>query len=289
MEKYKPVPTLGGILGFVVYIVLATAMAGGLSFALAEASMAIKIMLLIPFGIFALLGLYVILSFFNIKYLVTDTALEITWGFFHKTIPWSSVQSIEKVVGLPKVWAVFAASWPGYSAGAFNITGLGVMTIIGTQVEDNLIVLRTSNGVYGVTPVHGQCFSEIIQRKSRMIAQVVDLDENEESLLQPVPSEDNVYLALAGLSLVCLLAFIAYLVAFFPGAMQAAMLQGLPGPPRELVLLGVIAAAVFLINLATAPKLYLNMAAGGYLLWGIGIFINLFFLSLSVYVVGLGM
>ena len=288
MEKYKPVPTLGGILGFVVYIVLATSMAGGLSFALAESSVAVKIMLLIPFGIFALLGLYVILSFFNIKYLVTDTGLEITWGFFHKTIPWTSVLSIEKVVGLPKIWGVFAASWPGYNAGAFNITGLGVMTIIGTQVEDNLIVLRTDNGVYGVTPVHGQCFLDFIQRKSRMIAQVIDLDENKESLLQPVPSEDNIYLALAGLNLVCLLGFIAYLMAFFPGAVQAAMLQGVPGPPRELVLLAVIAAAVFLINLGTAPKLYQNMAAGGYLLWGIGIFINLFFLSLSVYVIGLG-
>jgi len=289
MEKYKPVPTLGGIFGFGIYVILATSLAGGLSFALVESGLLVKTMLLLPFGIFALVGLYVVLSFFNIKYIVSDTAIEITWGFFHKTIPWSSIKSIDKVVGLPKVWGVFAARWPGYHAGAFNITGLGVMTIIGTQVEDNLIIFRTENGVYGVTPVHGQCFLEIVQRKSHLIAQCIDLDENKESLLQSVPSEDNIYLALAGLNVVCLLGFIAYLLAFFPGAVQAALVQGVPGPPRELVLLAVIATAVFLINLGTAPKLYQNMAAGGYLMWGIGIFINLFFLTLSIYVLGLGL
>jgi hypothetical protein len=288
MEKYKPIPTLGGILGFGIYVILTTLLAGGLTYALADAGMLVKIMLLLPFSIFALVGLYVVLSFFSIKYIVTDTALEITWGLYRKTVPWSSVKSIEKIIGLPKVWGVFAARWPGYNAGAFNITGLGVMTIIGTQVEDNLIIFRTESGVFGVTPVHGQYFLDVIQRKSHQIVQTIDLDENKESLLQAVPSEDNIYLALAGLNLISLLAFIAYLLAFFPGAVQVALIQGIPGPPRELILLAVIATAVLLVNIGTAPKLYQNMAAGGYLMWGIGIFINIFFLSLSIYVVGFG-
>jgi hypothetical protein len=288
MEQFKPIPTLGGIMGFGIYVIVTTGLVGGLTYALAESSNLIKAMLFIPFSLFALISLYVVLSFFKIKYVISDSALEISWGLTRKVIPWSSVKTIEKVIGMPKVWGVFGARWPGYHVGAFNITGLGVMTIIGTQLEDNLVVLRTEKGVFGITPVHGNCFMDVIQRKTNLIAQIINLDENKESLLQNVPSEDNVYLGLAGLNLICLLAFITYLAAFFPSAVQAAVAAGIPGPPRELVLLAVIAAAVFLINLGSASKLYQNAASAGYMMWGLGIFINLFFITISVFVLGFG-
>ena len=275
-------------MGFGIFIILTSALAWGLSYALAGSSALIKAMLFIPFGIFALIGLYVVLAFFNIKYVITDTALEITWGLFRKVIPWTSIKTIEKVEGMPKVWGVFGASWPGYYAGVFNITGMGVMSIFGTQLEDHLVVIRTEKGVFGITPVLGQCFLDIIQRKAHLVARITDLDENEESLLQPIPGEDNIYLALAGLNILCLLALVAYMVAFFPSAVLAAAALGTMPPPRELILLPVIALAVFLISLSSAPKMYQNAPAGGYIMWGLGIIISLSFLTLSVYILGLG-
>lgn len=289
MEKYKPIPTLGGIIGFCLFVIFTTIIGGGLSYALAESSTAIKVMLMVPFALFALIAFYIVLSFFNIKYIVSDSALKITWGIYRKIIPWSSVQAIERIEGLPKIWGVFGIKLPGYHVGAFNITGLGVMTLFGTKVEDNLIIFRTEDGVYGITPVHKDCFLETIQRKCHLVAQLIDLDDDKDSLLQTVPSEDNIYLALAGLNLICLLAFLAYIVAFYPGAVQAAVAQGATPPPREIILLGVIAVAAFLLNIGSTQKIYQNMAAGSYLMWGIGIFINIFFLTLSVYVIGFGL
>jgi len=283
---FKPVSTFGGLIGIGAWLLLVAGLGWGLLFALAETSTVVRWMLLIPFFIFALGGLLVILFFFMQSYAVTGEGLVIRWGVYRKLIPWNAFKSIERVKGWPKTWPVFGISWTGYCAGAFNVTGLGVMTIFGTELEDRLIVLRTAMGIWGVTPAEPEEFLDMVQRRAHIVAQQVDLDAIEEAVLQPVPSEDNIYLALAGLNFVCVLGFIAYLIAFFPGAMQEAALRGAAGPPRELILLAVIAVAMFLINLGSARKIYQNMPAGGYLLWGIGIFITIFFAFLSVYVIG---
>lgn len=284
-KLYKPVPTLGGVIGFAAFVVLVVILGGGLSFSLAESSALMKAMLMIPFLIFALFGFYVVLAFFAISYRIEDDGLYIRWGLMNKRIPWDSIRSIERIKGMPKVWPVFGANWPGYSAGAFTISGLGVMSVFGTELEDNLVVLRTGIGVFGVTPAEVAVFLELVQKKTSLIAQQVDLDEIQEALLQPVPSEDNIYLALAGLNFICVIGYVAYLAAFFPSKVSEALAKGVAAPPRELVLLAVIAVAMFFINISSARKVYQNMTAGGYMMWGIGIFITIFFASLSIYVI----
>ena len=284
-RTFKPVPGMGGLIGLVVFVVLTAVFGWGLIYSLEEASAMIKYMLMLPFSIFVLLGLYVVLSSFLISYRVDDMGITLQWGFVKKFIPWMSVRGIEKIKGIPKVWSVFGASWPGYTAGLFNISGLGVMAIFGSELEENLVVIRSNHGVYGVTPADLNLFLELIQKRSRVLAQQVDLDEISEAVLQPVPSEDNIYLALAGLNFVCVLAYIVYMAAFFPRAVKEALFQGVAPPPRELVLLAVIAIAAFIINISTSRKLYQNMPSGGYIIWRIGIFITLFFASLSIYII----
>lgn len=284
-RNFKPVATWGGLIGLGAWLLLTAGLGWGLLFALAETSAVVKWMLLAPFIIFAFGGLLAVLFFFAQGYMVTSEGLIIRWGVYKKFIPWTAFKSVERVKGWPKIWPVFGINWPGYCAGAFNVSGLGVMTIFGTELEDRLVVLRTTMGIWGVTPAETEEFLEVLQRRSHLLAQQVDLDAIEEAVLQPVPSEDNIYLALAGLNFVCVLGFVAYIIAFFPGAVQEAALRGVAGPPRELILLAVIAVAMFVINLGSARKIYQNMPAGGYLLWGIGIFITLFFAFLSVYVI----
>jgi len=284
-QVFRPVPTMGGVLGFVVFLMLVAGIGGGFTYALAEASATVRAMLMIPFFIFALLGFYIVLAFFTIKYSASSESLDLQWGIWKRRIAWSEIQAIERVKGLPKIWPVFGANWPGYCAGAFSISGLGVMTIFGTEIEDNLIVIRSEKGVFAITPAQISSFLEIVQKKTKLFIQNLDLDDMPEAVMQPVPSEDNIYLALAGLNFVSLLGFIAYLVAFFPGAVSAAKSQGIPGPPRELVLLAVISLVLFFVNIGSARKIYQNMAAGSYMLWGIGIFITLFFAALSMYII----
>lgn len=284
-RTFKPVPTMGGLIGLVVFVVLASIFGWGLIYSLAEASAMFKYMLMLPFSIFVLVGLYVVLASFLISYQVGDKGVTVQWGFIKKYIPWTSIRAIERIKGIPKVWSVFGASWPGYTAGVFNISGLGVMAIFGSELEEHLVVIRSNHGVYGVTPADLNPFLELIQKRSQVLAQQVDLDEITEAVLQPVPSGDNIFLALAGLNFVCVLAYIMYMAAFFPRAVKEALVQGVAPPPRELVLLAVIAVAAFIINIGTSRKLYQNMPSGGYIIWLIGIFITLFFAGLSIYII----
>lgn len=237
-------------------------------------------LLLIPLVLFIFVGLVVIMGFYTISYQITPEHLVIKWNFFTKKIKWTAIRDIQQIKGAPKAWAVFGANWPGYCVGAFAISGLGVMTLFATRLESKLVLFRTSEGIYGITPENVDDFLLAVQDKAKQHVFAVNLDDIREAVEQKLPFEDLIYLAMLGLNLISLIGFIGYLAIFFP--------RGAADPPRDLVLLAIIALAAFLINLGSSRKIYQNMPAGSYLLWLTGLFLTLMFFFISVYTIGFG-
>lgn len=277
MELFRPTASRGGLIGLLTFLVIAFSLTKALFYALAGASQLMWIVFLIPLVLFIIFGLVIVLGFYTIRYQVTPQCLAIKWMFYTKRIPWTAIKEIQRVTGAPKIWPIFGANWSGYCVGAFSISGLGVLTLCGTRFDTNLVVLKTSDGIFGITPQEIDRFLATVGDKAKQYVYEINLDDIKEAVEQKLPFEDLIYLALLGLNLVSLLGYLGYLVIFFPWRST--------NPPRDLVLLAVIAVVAFLINLGSSRKIYQNMPAGSYLLWATGLFLTWMFFFISIYTI----
>ncbi|MEN6351525.1 MAG: PH domain-containing protein [Syntrophomonas sp.] len=243
----------------------------GIDFSLGAGEKTLKIMLYIPAYLFLFIYVILLIGIFNMGYRVENEALIINWGLTRISIPWDDISSVTKVMGRSNLASLFGASWPGYMIGLYSAKGLGAVRMFATYPHEGFIYVKSSRGLYGLTPIDGR-MAEIIAEKAGKPLDTIDMDQMPVEIKGKNMQEDNFYKILMGLNIFFLLLFTAYLAIFFPGS----------GAPKFVVLLLVLAVALFFFSIGNAGRLYQFSQQGGYILLLLGIFVTGIFLILSL-------
>jgi hypothetical protein len=253
----------GGIIfGFVFW---------GIDYSLGPEDEALKIALILPAYFFAGIFVFLLLGSYTIQYRIENDVLLIKWGIRTIRIPLETVNEIIKVTGKSNMFSILGVSWPGYMVGLYQIKGLGPVRMYATQPQQGFVYLKTSVGFFGLTPVNDNLINKIVECTEKEII-VVDMDSMPEEIKGKSIQEDGFYRLLFALNIVLLLVFAAYLAIFFPNS----------GAPPFVVLLLVLAVALFFFNISNAGRLFQFSEMGGYILLLIGIAVTGIFLILAL-------
>lgn len=253
----------GGIIfGFVFW---------GIDYSLGPEDEALKIALILPAYFFAGIFVFLLLGSYTIQYRIENDVLLIKWGIRTIRIPLETVNEIIKVTGKSNMFSILGVSWPGYMVGLYQIKGLGPVRMYATQPQQGFVYLKTSRGFFGLTPVNDNLINKIAECTEKEIT-VVDMDSMPEEIKGKSIQEDGFYRLLFALNIVLLLVFAAYLAIFFPNS----------GAPPFVVLLLVLAVALFFFNISNAGRLFQFSEMGGYILLLIGIAVTGIFLILAL-------
>lgn len=253
----------GGIIfGFVFW---------GIDYSLGPEDEALKIALILPAYFFAGIFVFLLLGSYTIQYRIENDVLLIKWGIRTIRIPLETVNEIIQVTGKSNMFSILGVSWPGYMVGLYQIKGLGPVRMYATQPQQGFVYLKTSVGFFGLTPVNDNLINKIVECTEKEII-VVDMDSMPEEIKGKSIQEDGFYRLLFALNIVLLLVFAAYLAIFFPNS----------GAPPFVVLLLVLAVALFFFNISNAGRLFQFSEMGGYILLLIGIAVTGIFLILAL-------
>ena len=253
----------GGIIfGFVFW---------GIDYSLGPEDEALKIALILPAYFFAGIFVFLLLGSYTIQYRIENDVLLIKWGIRTIRIPLETVNEIIKVTGKSNMFSILGVSWPGYMVGLYQVKGLGPVRMYATQPQQGFVYLKTSRGFFGLTPVNDNLINKIAECTEKEIT-VVDMDSMPEEIKGKSMQEDGFYRLLFALNIVLLLVFAAYLAIFFPNS----------GAPPFVVLLLVLAVALFFFNISNAGRLFQFSEMGGYILLLIGIAVTGIFLILAL-------
>ncbi len=272
----KPVKFKGLILGLLLAGFFFGITIWGINFALGPEDKVFRLMLLIPTYVI-LFGFAVVwLGLATIKYRANDDGLAIFWAFKRYTIPWSEISEVMSVSGRLNFVNFFGISWPGYIAGIYEVRGVAICKIFGTNLKQ-LLVINSGPMSYGITP--SQEFANLIAERSTNKLTSVDLYDLPDEVIGKVISEDLLYIGLFALNIICLTFFMIYLGIFFPGS----------GATSMVILLLVLAWALLAFNMVNATRLYHYAPVASYALWSVDLIINITFLVISMSMIGFGL
>lgn len=232
----------------------------------------LKVFLLVPAYLFAGVYLYLLLGAAILHYQVGDNGVTIRWATRTIHLPWPELTRIIRVTGEKNLAGLTGISWPGYIVGNYNLKGLSLVKMYGTRVKDDLIVLESSRGYFGLTPSDQAGFLEDLARRSNLPVEVLDMSDLSEEVRGKSVTQDMIYMGLYALNMVFLAGLIAYQAIFFPGS----------GASRTVVLLIALGIGVLVFNIGNAGRVYQFMPSAAYLIWGLSLLIMLTFLVLSI-------
>ncbi|MEA1961243.1 MAG: PH domain-containing protein [Bacillota bacterium] len=255
---------MAGILvfGFVIW---------GINFSLGSDDEALKIMLYIPTYLFLVVYVYLMIGAFNLSYAVTDDCFTIRWGVQRKKVVWDEVTEIVRIKGTTNLYPFLGASWPGYIIGLYSIKALGPVRMYGTKTDNGFLYLKTQKGFFGLTPEDDN-LAEVIAQKTAKEVQIVNMDEIPIEEKGTNINKDRFYNLYHKLNIIFLTAFAMYVALFFPGS----------GAPRFIILLLVLAIALFFFNMANASRLFQFSPSGAYIMLLIGLAVTGIFLILAI-------
>lgn len=269
---YKPKKAYGGLLGLVVGIVVFGFAIWGINFGLDESDQVLKLMLLVPAYIFTIGFAYLLLGAFIMNYKVDEGAVTITWGLQKKRIPVAAIDEIINVKGRANLFPFLATSWPGYMFGLFSGRGLGSLKMCATVTEDGFVVLKTKQGFFGITPADSAAFIKDLAGKAGKGPETIDMDQMDPQVYGKAIHNDEHFALFMRLNQI-FLAILAILVgAFFPGS----------GAPNMIVLLLVLALALYAFNAGNAKRLYQFSPSGADVTLLIALGVNGIFIILTV-------
>jgi hypothetical protein len=268
--KYKPKMAYGGWIGLLLGLLVFGFTIWGIDFALGENDRTLKLLLNIPTYLFIFIYTYLILGAFNLNYKIEKDAMLIIWGLQKKRIEWDQFEEIINIQGRANLLPFLAVSWPGYMVGLYSAKGIGSVRMYATHTEDGFIYLKTKKGFFGISP-EDQGFINAIINKTAKNLKTVDMtkmpaEEKGESI-----HEDRIFNLYYKLNIIFLFVFAAYLAIFFPGS----------GAPKFIVLLLVLALALFIFNGANAKRLYQFSSQGAYITLLVGLAVTGIFFILS--------
>ncbi|MDD3889810.1 MAG: PH domain-containing protein [Syntrophomonadaceae bacterium] len=262
----------GAWIGLIMGAVLFTFSFWGIGFSLGEGDKVLQLLLYIPAYIFLAIYIYLLIGSFSMEYSIDKYGVLIHWGVRKIRIPWSEINEVIYVKGSSNLFSMLGASWPGYMAGLYNAKGLGPVRMYATHYEEGFIYLKTNKGFFGITPEDGNMINIIAENAAKEIT-TVDMETMPEEIKGENIREDNLYQILYRINIIFLAAFALYIAIFFPGS----------GAPNFIILLLVLAVALFLFSLSNAARLYQFSSAGGYMLLTIGIAVTGIFFILSLF------
>lgn len=243
---YKPKNAYGGLFGLFMGIVLFSFAIWGINYALGEPSdRALKMMLLVPTYMFAVVYAYLVLGAFFIRYKIEENGLVIVWGLSRRKIAWSDINEIIDVKGRANLFPLLATAWRGYMYGAYTARGVGTLRMIATVVNDGFICLKTKRGIFGITPADPAFLSQIAS-KCNKTAEIIDMDHMDPETYGKAIHKDDHFALFVRLNQIFLV-ILAVLVFGF--ALST-------GAPKIIVLLLVLAMALYVFNAGNASRLY---------------------------------
>ncbi|MGR6836011.1 PH domain-containing protein [Syntrophomonas erecta] len=243
----------------------------GIDYSLGPSQQTLRTALLIPAYVFLAVYIILIVGALSMGYRTESNHLAIKWGLRTIRVPWSDINEIIKVTGKSNLFSILGASWPGYMIGLYSIKGLGPARMYATHPQKGFIYLKTERGFFGITPQDQTLIGEIAQRSGKEIT-IVNMDQVPVEVKGKSMQEDNFYRLLFWLNLIFIAVFTVYLGLFYPGS----------GAPRLVILLLVLAIALFFFNIGNAGRLYQFSSQGGYILLLVGIAVTGIFLILSL-------
>lgn len=269
--QFKAVKSYGAWLGLIGGIVIFGLTIWGINYSLGPDDKVLKVLLYLPTYFFLVIYIYLVLGAFNMNYSVTEEGLRIRWGVQKKLIPWDAVDEIIQVKGQANIYPFLGSSWPGYMIGLYSVKGLGPVRMYATHPEQGFLYIKTQKGFFGLTP-EGSGLAEIIAEKSGQSIKDFDMDELSVEEKGYSMQKDRFFRLYYRLNIIFLLAFGAYIGIFYPGS----------GAPRFIILLLVLAMALFFFNIANASRLFQFSQQGGYVTLLIGLAVTGIFFILSL-------
>jgi len=269
--EYYPKKSYGTLLGLVMGILIFGFCLWGIGYSLGDADRTLKMMLYIPAYFFLGIYLIVLSGSFNLSYRVNEEKLIVKWGFISLHIPWEDIDHVIQVKGKSNLFSILGMSWPGYIVGLYTAKGLGPVRMYATQPQEGFIYLKTHKGFFGLTPEDSKMI-DVIASKAGKTIEIVDMGEIPDEIKGRSMHEDRFYRLLLILNILFIVMFSLYLGIFFPGS----------GAPRFIILLLVLAIALFFFNIGNAGRLFQFSSQGGYILLVIGIAVTGIFLILSL-------
>lgn len=269
---YKPVKAYGGWVGLIMGLAVFGFCLWGINFALEPGDKVLRILLFGPAYLFLVGYLYVLFGAFNMGYKVESDGLSIVWGFQKRKLLWSEIEEVVDVKDQANFFPYLAIAWWGYMVGAYNAKGIGSVRMYATHVKHGFICLKTTKGFFGITPADHSLLT-VVAEKSAKVPQLLDMAKmSVEEKGEGIEEDDNFRLNHV-LNLIVLAALGIYLAVFFPGS----------GAPRFIILLLVLALALYIFNIGNAKRIYLFAPNGAHAILLMQLFVTGAFLILAVW------
>lgn len=269
--RIKAMPSKAFWLGIVFGTMIFAFVFWGIDYSLGPGDEALKVALLLPAYLFAGIFVLMLIGSYAISYRIEGDILLINWGIRTIKVPLDQVNEVIRVSGKSNMFSILGVSWPGYMVGLYQVKGLGPVRMYATQPQQGFVYLKTNIGFFGLTPADDTLINTIAQRTEKEIT-VVDMNNMPEEIKGKSMQEDGFYRLLFILNIAFLLAFAVYLALFFPAS----------GAQPFVILLLVLAVALFFFNISNAGRLYQFSEMGGYILLIIGIAVTGIFLILAI-------
>ncbi len=236
----------------------------------------LEMALVVPGFIILALYVFIFIGLLNMKYTLDDKALILRWAFAKYSLPWEEITEVKRVTGRLNLVNYLGFSWPGYVAGAYDLKGVGVSKIFGTDL-DKMLVVKHGPINYALTP--SDAFADEIVKRTSLELTTLDTYDLPDNVIGRIINEDLLYLALFSLNLICLGFLGLYIAIFFPGS----------GADPITLLYIVLAIALLAFNMVNASRIFHYMPGASYLMWMIGLTINISFLAMSMKIIGFGL
>ena len=269
--RVRAKPTNAFWLGLLFGTVVFTLVFWGIDYSLGPGDEALRVALVLPAYLFAGIFIVLLVGSYAMDYRIKDDNLLICWGVRTIKIPLNEINEIIKVKGKSNLYSILGASWPGYMVGLYSAKGLGPVKMYATQPQQGFVYLKTNRGFFGLTPSNDALIDRIAEETEKEIT-FVDMDKMPAEIRGRSMQDDGFYRLLYILNILLLLAFAVYLAVFFPGS----------GAPPFIILLLVLAVALFFFNISNAGRLYQFSEMGGYTLLVIGLAVTGMFLILAL-------
>ena len=271
--EYKAIKTKAGIFGLLAGIIIWGFFIWGINYALGPTDVLLRVMLLVP--TFIGLGVYcfLLLGAFILSYSTTDKALIINWGLTKKKIFWKQVEEIVHIEGKANLFPIISGSWPGYMVGLYFIGAIGSVRMFATKAEEGFLYIKTNQGFYGLTPENAGPLMENISQASNLPVKTINMNDLPIEVKGVHYSEEPFFNILHKLSFGLLIIFGLYLGIMFIRTWVYPF----------IILLLVLAAALYFFNISNAKRLYYFSPRGGLVMLFISIAITglLFIITLN--------
>lgn len=269
--NYRPKNAYGSWPGLLLGLLVFAFTIWGINYSLDSSDRTLKILLYVPTYLFLIVYVYLIIGVFSLSYRIEKDTLVINWGFYKKRIKWDQVNEIIEVKGRANFFPLLSVSWSGYMVGLFCVKGLGAIKMFATYPQDGFIYLKTQEGLFGITPADHALITMLLNNTGKSL-KTVDMDKMSSDEKGEGIHEDRFFNLYYKLNLIFLGIFAGYLGIFFPGS----------GAPKFIILLLVLAIALFVFNASNAKKLYQFSYQGAYITLLIGLVVTGIFIILSV-------